>query len=234
MSGKDTKIATDSPKNSQKVELARFHHWNKGKPVSAFDYEIAEHIKRNYFLFVCEFPYLYSQGVYIADRKGTKVKDIIKKYLYPQFIKSRIINQVYSLIVDSEELQKEFSSLNHHPKSWINFTDCMLDAATMQKIPHDPNYYSINQVPYAYAEIEQAAEGKKLEQFFAFIFSSPADRQMWLEYAGLCFTVDTSQQRFLTLCGLGGTGKSVLIHLLETAVGTANVSNVSMQDLGKR
>ena len=38
----------------------------------------------------------------------------------------------------------------------------------------------------------------------------------------------------LTLCGLGGTGKSVLIRLLESAAGVENVSNVSMQELSKR
>ena len=57
---------------------------------------------------------------------------------------------------------------------------------------------------------------------------------MLLEYAGLCLTTDTSQQRFLTLCGLGGTGKSVLIRLLESAAGVDNVSNVSMQELNRR
>ena len=216
-------------------ELARFHHFNQdGIPISVFDYEIFQYIKDNYFIFICEFPYLYSEGVYLADQNGTKVKQIIRSFLYPKFIKSRTIHQIYNLIVEAEELQKDFSSLNIHPKSYINFRDCMLDVKTMKKFPHNPAYLSINQIPFYYADVEKAAEGQEIEKFFAFIFLSADDRKMLLEYAGLCLTVDTSQQRFLTLCGLGGTGKSVLIRLLENAVGIRNVSNVSLQELNKR
>ncbi len=219
-------------------DLSRFHHYKlvngKEVPTSVFDYEVFSYIKENYSIFICGFPYLYIGGVYVADRNGTKVKQIIRGLIFKQFIKSRTINQIYNLIVDAEELQKEFSSLNNYPKSYINFRDCMLDVQTMKKLPHNPAYLSINQVPFNYADVEKAADGQEIEKFFNFIFSSADDRKMLLEYAGLCLTTDTRQQRFLTLCGLGGTGKSVLIRLLESAAGVENVSNVSMQELSKR
>lgn len=216
-------------------DLSRFHRMNKeGAPVGVFDYEIFKYIRDCCPLFIYNFPYIYSEGVYIADYKGTKLKKIIRNLLYPQFIKSRIINQVYNLVVDAEELQKDFSDLNCHSPSCINFQDCMVDIKTMQKIQHSPKYFSVNQIPFRYADVEKISEGKEIEKFFNFIFLDSDDREMFLEYAGLCFTTDTSQQRFLTLCGLGGTGKSVLIHLVETAAGPANVSNVGMQELEKR
>ena len=87
-------------------------------------------------------------GVYVADRSGTKIKKIIRGLIFKQFIKSRTINQIYSLIVDAEELQKDFSSLNNYPKNYINFKDCMLDMQTMKKLPHNPAYFSINQIPF--------------------------------------------------------------------------------------
>ncbi len=219
-------------------DLSRFHHYKlvngKEVPTSVFDYEVFSYIKENYSIFICGFPYLYIGGVYVADRNGTKVKQIIRGLIFKQFIKSRTINQIYNLIVDAEELQKEFSSLNNYPKSYINFRDCMLDVQTMKKLPHNPAYLSINQVPFNYSDMEKAAKGQEMEKFFNFIFSNADDRKMLLEYAGLCLTTDTRQQRFLTLCGLGGTGKSVLIRLLESAAGVDNVSNVSMQELSKR
>lgn len=216
-------------------DLSRFHHYNKDHiPTGVFDYEVFSYIKQNYPMFICGFPYLYSGGVYVADHNGTKVKQIIRGLMFRQFVRSRTINQIYNLILDAEELQKDFSSLNSHPKSYINFRDCMLDAKTMKKLPHSPAYLSINQVPFCYSDVERAAEGQEMERFFGFIFTSTDDREMLLEYAGLCLTTDTRQQRFLTLCGLGGTGKSVLIRLMESAVGADNVSNVSMQELGKR
>lgn len=220
--------------NKSKIDKKRFHHFNnKGIATSIFDYEIFKYILENYALFVCGFPYLYKNGVYLADRNGTKIKQIIRGLLYNDFVKSRNINQVYNLLIDAEELQKDFSSLNNYPKSYINFVDCMLDAKTMKKMSHSPKYLSINQVPYRYEDIEKAAQGQELERFFQFIFQYEDDREMFLEYSGLCLTADTSQQRFLTLCGQGGTGKSVLIRLLEAA-GSGNISNVSMQELNKR
>lgn len=232
---KAEKVEIDAYVENGPPDLSRFHRLNKeGEPVGVFDYEIFKYIKENYPLFVCGFPYIYSGGVYVADRRGTKLKQIIRKFLYPQFIKSRTINQVYNLIIDAEELQKDFSDLNCYSKSWINFKDCMVDAKTMQEIAHSPEYLSINQIPFRHEDIKKATQGKEIEKFFESVFTSADDREMFLEYAGLCFTTDTSQQRFLTLCGLGGTGKSIMIRLVQTAVGDANISNVGMQDLEKR
>lgn len=236
----------DAMKNAEKLDisayagqetpdLSKFHRFNReGIPTGVFDYEIFKYIRESCPLFICNFPYIYSGGVYVADRRGTKLKQVIRKLLYPQFIKSRTINQVYNLLVDAEELQKDFSELNRYPASCINFMDCMLDVKTMQKMQHSPRYFSVNQIPFRYMDIEKAAEGQETEKFFNFIFTSADDREMFLEYAGLCLTTDTSQQRFLTLCGLGGTGKSVLIRMVEAAAGPANVSNVGMQELEKR
>lgn len=236
----------DAMKNAEKLDisayagqetpdLSKFHRFNReGIPTGVFDYEIFKYIRESCPLFICNFPYIYSGGIYVADRRGTKLKQVIRKLLYPQFIKSRTINQVYNLLVDAEELQKDFSELNRYPASCINFMDCMLDVKTMQKMQHSPRYFSVNQIPFRYMDIENAAEGQETEKFFNFIFTSADDREMFLEYAGLCLTTDTSQQRFLTLCGLGGTGKSVLIRMVEAAAGPANVSNVGMQELEKR
>lgn len=219
--------------------LDDFHFMKDGTSGEAgatgvFDFAIFEHIKHNYNIFVCGNPYIYSSGVYVPDYQGTKLKKIIRGYLYPKFRKSRTINQIYSLVIEADELQKDFSELNCYPKSYINFLDCMLDVETMQEIPHSPDFFSINQIPHKWQDVKRAAEGKEIEKFFDFIFLSDDDRKMLLEYAGLCLTVDTRQQRFLTLCGIGGTGKSVLIRLLEAAAGAKNVSNVAMQDLSKR
>lgn len=217
------------------LDLMQFHHANdNGKIIGVFDYAIFEHIKAHYNIFVCGNPYIYENGVYVPDYQGTKLKKIIRGYLYPQFRKSRTINQVYNLLVEADELQRDFSELNCFPKSYANFQDCMLDVETMQEIPHSPDFFSINQIPHKWQEIRKAAEGKEIEKFFDFIFASADDRKMLLEYAGYCLTVDTRQQRFLTLCGQGGTGKSVLIRLLEAAAGAKNTSNVAMQDLSKR
>jgi P4 family phage/plasmid primase-like protien len=47
-------------------------------------------------------------------------------------------------------------------------------------------------------------------------------------------TKDTGQQKFLVLNGIGGSGKSTLIRLIENIVGSENISNVSLADLQQR
>ena len=221
--------------NNSQPNLMQFHLMNdNGKVTGVFDYAIFEHIKAHYNIFVCGNPYVYENGVYVSDYQGTKLKKIIRGYLYPEYRKSRIINQVYNLLVEADELQKDFASLNNYPKSYINFCDCMLDAMTMEKLPHSPEYFSINQVPFKYEDIEKAPEGKEIIKFLNFAIPNADDRKMVLEYGGYGMTPDTRQQRFLMICGQGGTGKSILIRLLEGMAGIKNVSNVSMQELNKR
>lgn len=217
------------------VDKIQFHLLDgSGRPTGVFDFRVFEYIKNNYPIFICGYPYLYSHGVFDPDYKGTKIKKIIRDCLFDQFKKSRTINQIYNLILDADELQKDISEINQYPKSWINFQDCMLDAKCMKEIAHDHKFLSINQLPWKWADIKNAAKAEEIERFFDFIFRCSDDRRMLLEYAGLCFTKDTSQQKFLILCGLGGTGKSLLILLIEKAVGISNVSNVSLQELSRR
>lgn len=47
-------------------------------------------------------------------------------------------------------------------------------------------------------------------------------------------TQDTQFQKFLTLKGNGGTGKSVAVSLIQYVVGITNMSSISLQDLNKR
>ena len=56
---------------------------------------------------------------------------------------------------------------------------------------------------------------------------------LW-EYLGYAMTTDTGFQKFLTLTGPGGTGKSVVIGMMEDIVSTENISNISLQDLNNR
>lgn len=222
--------------NEIATDLAKFHHHNaNGEATGVFDFAIFEHIKANYNVFVCgTTAFIYETGVYSPDYQGTKLKKIIRECLYPQFKKSRIINQIYTLFIEADELQKSFDELNNFPNEYINFLDCMLDARTLQVLGHNPKFFCLNQIPFKYLDIRNATIGKEIEKFFNFIFVNQDDRTMLLEYAGLCMTKDTRQQRFLVLSGLGGTGKSLLIRLIETAVGNRNTVNVGMQELSKR
>jgi len=159
------------------VDKIQFHLIDShGKPTGVFDFRIFEYITNNYPMFVCGCPYIYDHGVFKPDLQGTKLKKIIRECLFDQFKKSRTINQIYNLIVDADELQKDISEVNQYPKSWINLQDCMLDAKCMKVIAHDPKFLSINQLPWKWADIKNAAKGEAIERFFDFIFRCSDDK----------------------------------------------------------
>ena len=73
--------------------LDDFHFMKNGKSgedgaTGVFDFAIFEHIKHHYNIFVCGNPYIYENGVYKPDYQGTKLKKIIRGYLFPKFRKS--------------------------------------------------------------------------------------------------------------------------------------------------
>ena len=57
---------------------------------------------------------------------------------------------------------------------------------------------------------------------------------MFFQYLAYGMTLDTGAQKFLLICGPGGTGKSTLLKLIEEIVGKPNVSSVSLQGLQDR
>lgn len=228
-------ILNSSGDEEESFDISYFHKFNaRGEPTAVIHNRVAENVKKLYSIFVCDVPYLYRDGVYRPDEKGTMIKDIIKQRIFPDLRKSQLINQIYNLIVDSNELQRSFETVNDYPKSWINFRDCMLDADTMQEKPHNPKYLSVNQLPWKWCDIKSSTDGQEIEKFINFAIPDEQDKEMLLEYFGLTFTVDTRQQVSLLLCGLGGSGKSVFIRLNEEAVGAENTSNISLQALSKR
>lgn len=218
------------------VNLNQFHILDPyGEPKAPFDYAIAEHIKKNYDLFVVDgLPYLYESGAYKADNNGTAIKRIIKGYLLPQFIKSRSINAIYALLVEDADLQRRNEQVNQYPDTWICFKDCMLDAADMKAYAHSPEYFCVNQIPHKWRDILDSTKGETFRKFFSFAVPDSEDQKMFLEYTGLCFTKDSRQQKILLLTGTGGTGKSLLLGLIGDATGNENCAAVSLQGLQQR
>lgn len=226
----------DHEEAKRNTNLDAFHILDEsGRPRAPFDYKIAEHIKKNYDLFVVDgLPYLYESGAYKADNNGTAIKRIIKGYLLPQFIKSRAINAIYTLLVEDADLQRNSEQVNQYPDTWICFKDCMLDAADMKAYAHSPEYFCVNQIPHKWRDILDSTKGETFRKFFSFAVPDSEDQKMFLEYAGLCFTKDSRQQKILLLTGMGGTGKSLLLGLIGDATGNENCAAVSLQGLQQR
>lgn len=223
-------------KPQEGLDLDRFHHLNgKGDPTSVYDFEIFEYLKEINSLFILGgVPYLYEGGAYFPDISGAKLKTMIRSLIYPQFVRAATINRIYELFLGAAELEIKSDDLNNYPPEWINFQNGFYDAVNRRMIPHDPKYRAVNQIPHEFHPEKETTGGERLEEWFRFIFNSQGDREMFLQFAGYCMTRDTRQQKFLILSGGGGTGKSTLIRLLETVIGSQNISNVSLKELNNR
>ena len=217
-----------------KVDLSRFHHHDKkNNPVSVFDYEIFRYLceKLNIFVFG-DIPYIYDHGVFRPDLNGTRLKTEIRDLIYPELIKSYTTDRIYKLFIDANELRVTEEDLNAYPPQWINFRNGFYDPISEELKPHSPSYRAINQIPHEFSY--QKTTGTLIDDWLNFIAEDPDDKEMLLQYCGLCMNRDVRQQKFMILSGSGGTGKSTLIKILEEIIGRENISNISLKELSQR
>lgn len=213
-------------------EKLQFHLLDgNGRPCGVFDYAIQEFIKEKHKLFILAgTPYFYENGAYKIDKSGTRLKTLIKGCILPRFIKSTTITRIYQLFLQDYELEKNYEEINQFPEYWIPFKDCMYDVKTEERLSHKPEYYCINQIPWNFPEGESI--GVETEKFLSSAMNAE-DRKTIFQYLGLCMT-RLNFQKFLILKGSRGTGKSVVIHMFESVIGTGNYSNVPLQKLEEK
>lgn len=216
----------------------RLHYFNKdGLPCGVNLNAVAEYIKEMTCFFVIKGVfYVYSGGVYLPDADGVEMWGRVKNCLYPQFVKPDIISKIMKLLImDKACYMSDDSKLNNFNRKWVCFKNGMYNPIANVIVEHKAKYNCINQIPFNYVPgADYKGKGKNTEDFLSFAIPNPDDREMLLEFMGLCLTHDTSQQVFLLLTGTGGTGKSTLVNLLQFIVGRANISNVPLEKIGDR
>lgn len=189
------------------------------------------------FFVVDRIVYIYHDGVYREDLSGIELKSIIQSLLYDKYINYRTVNGIYRLLIDQLPVQKRFEDLNAYPAHWINFQNGFFDVKAFKMYKHNPKYLAINQIPHELnLEVKEDvdAAGPETIQFLKNALPNPDDRLLLFQYAGYCMTRDTCIQKFMILKGVGGTGKSRIISMIENMVGMDNISGISMDALTQR
>ncbi|KIR01689.1 hypothetical protein P261_00503 [Lachnospiraceae bacterium TWA4] len=207
-----------------------------GNTRSISDYGIEQVIKAKYKFFILGGSiYIYQDGAYFRDNSNV-LESIIKAYIPEpeRFLKSNTVSRIHKLFIQSSELWVTDEELNNYPKHWIAFQDGLFDLLTEKFHPNNPDYRVVNQIPYKYSDIKSAAdEGNVIENFLDFALS-PEDKQSILEFCGYCMSINTSFQKFIVLTGNEGTGKSLILSLLQMAIGRGNHSNIELQSLEEK
>lgn len=219
----------------EEIDLIQFHIVaDNGKITGVYHNAIFEYIKSHYNIFIVGgTPYIYDSGYFKVDATGARLKSIIREFIYPHFIKSTTINNIYNLFLQDISLEIQFEQLNCYPSYWICFQNGMYDTKEKRLLPHSPKYRAINQIPHDYKP-DAVTSGAKTDEYLNFICEDPDSKEMLLQFIGYSLTKDVGQQKFLVLNGMGGTGKSTVIRLIEALTGSRNVSNISLTDLQQR
>ena len=229
------KIYDDPKKLTLTEKTYCFHNLDgRGNPVSVNDARVYKYLTHTQHIFICgKVPYIYMGGYYHMDLEGTIIQSLIADCLLEVFVKSTTISRIFKLFLQKHELVKEPWELNDHSGYYINFKNGMYDVRKRKVYPHSPKIYSINQVPWEYDPKANHGSGAVFTSYLKEAIPDDDDREMFLEYAGLCCSIDRSQQKFMVISGEGGTGKSTIINLLQKIVGKQNISNVPLSKLGE-
>ena len=213
-----------------------FHKIGKnGNPYDIIDNKIADYIiSEQEMMVIARKPYLYKNGVYKKDEDGNILRYLIKSMILEELITITRINRVYQLIITNHKLAVDIDTINRHPREWINFKNGFLDVRNMELVEHSPKYLSINQIPHEFDMTREVSQNSVVTEFLNGVISDQEDLEMLLQYIGYCMTVDTGLQKFLVINGLGGTGKSTIVRLVNHAIGKENISSLSLQDLNER
>ena len=223
----------------EEPELSRFHLFDaKGNVKGVRDMEIVDYLVENVQFFVVGItPYYYEHGVFLEDHDGIRMKYRIQKLIYRDQVQSGVIKRIYNLLITQPKVHREAYELNKQPVRCINFKNGYYDPVTGEMLEHNPDYLTINQIPFPYypEDCEQVLQdGENIKKYLASSLPNKEEQQTFWEYFGYCMTQDTQFQKFLTLKGNGGTGKSVAVSLIQHIVGITNMSSISLQDLNKR
>ncbi len=228
--------STKEPIIDGQINKAYFHHFDaKGAPKKPFDSRIRDYLPQIYNIIIFSgIPWIYTNGHWVMDATTTKLRYLIEQFLYDDFKTEIYIHRIYDLIMHTAKLEKSWKDVNKHPKTWVNFKDCYVDLMDLSEHEHKADYLTLNQINMTWKEVKAAAPGKQTDAFIEFAIPDSDDREMLLEYFGYALTTDISQQKALVLYGNGSTGKSTILNLERSILGTDNVSSVALQEIGTR
>ena len=162
----------------------------------------------------------YNNGVYEKGGDILIEKELETYYGYQlkindiKEIKAHIMRRTY---VRLEEFDKDFNTINLKNGLYLINEDKL--------VPHNPNYYSINQKPFPY---NPKAKSKLFGKFLSEVLY-PSDIRTSVEMIAYTFSRNNLFEIYFILIGNGSNGKNVFTGILTSLHGIKNVSNVPLK-----
>jgi P4 family phage/plasmid primase-like protien len=207
---------------------------------------VAKEIMDNYHIFTTtdnKQMFLYQDGVYKNEGTeailSTKIRDIHDQ-LYAEYWLSinqgstlehipkattKYISEVFAYIQDYT--YKSRDEIDNEAVRYLNFQNGIFDIEKWKLKKHTPDYLSVCQIPRIY---DKKATCPQIEKFITETID-PNDEDFVFEWFGYNLTTDVSYESSLFVYGPQGTGKSLLLSLLNSFVGCNNCSAETLQNL---
>jgi putative DNA primase/helicase len=118
----------------------------------------------------------------------------------------------------------------HAGKRLVGFTNGLLDVETRELHGHDPRYFNITAVPFAYEP--EAPAPKKWLRFLKELWPNDSEAiEALQEYFGYIISGDTTQHKILLLVGPRRGGKGTIARISKSLVGEGNYAGPTLASL---
>lgn len=182
-----------------------------------------------------EIRYIYRNGVY-QTANNSDIMQILMRYIEDfnvRLINPSVLKQTLELL-DCTCLHCPHDAMNTS-ENYINFQNGILDIHTLQLTNHTPNLMSSIQIPCNWSG--QEIPTPNFDKFMSTLTKDDTSTQkLILEYIGAVIS-NIQGWRFkkaMFLLGKGNTGKSTLINLIASLIGSENVAERDLKSLNER
>lgn len=162
-------------------------------------------------------------GIWIP--KGKDMIETLCRYIWPG-LSPQAINDIIGKI----------RNYSLGPGEWFNkqrvvaIKNGVIDLTTWELKPHSPDYYLTKALPVVY---DPEADCPNIRTFLSQV-TNPENVQILEEAIGYCLEPDYQYLSAFLLFGPTKTGKSTFLKILKSFLGSKNVSNLTLQQIGER
>jgi putative DNA primase/helicase len=156
-------------------------------------------------------------------------KEIIKNFLTKKINlnNSRANSEEILHLLKTETYVKDEQIEEASPLNLIPFKNCILDLNTMKMLDHDPKYLFDFQIPVIY---DPSAKCPKIEEFLQSVINEQ-ELSLIYDIFGLSLYRMNFLEKFFVFTGEGSNGKSRVLTLLQTFIGSENSSSITLKQL---
>lgn len=115
----------------------------------------------------------------------------------------------------------------------LNCINTRVNLRTLEQEEHVETSYDTIRIPHKY-NLDATKPSETLDKFLRFITDGNRDKlTLILEMMGLCLVKKEIMEKFFILLGdKGANGKSTLLEIIENMLGSKNVANIDLGELG--